>query len=396
MKFKHLSILVLLFSLLLPLAGQDREDEKEKERESVRKIREILNLEPLPEKKKTDKRQEKSFVFVPIAFYAPETGTGLGASVVWFHERERKVIDNFTFTGFGTQEKQAILMAQFDGDIFEKAHLKLLAQGKYFPESFYGIGGDTRSEDEERFLSMQYGGRIALLYKFTSDWSLGPAYRFFSSDIQERDEDGMLMTGDIEGSDTYNISGAGLTTEWDTRDNIYYPTKGLKFSWRTTGYHPALGSDYKFAQSCIDLRKYVSVMKKHILAMQILLSNSFGEVPFLQLYKLGGLEMLRGFYQTRFRDRNYLAAQIEYRYPIYKSFGGALFGAIGDVCEEMDELSIRKVKAAAGIGVRYRLAKTNNLNLRFDFALNNIRRISGISSEDDTFYGIYVALMEAF
>ena len=137
-------------------------------------------------------------------------------------------------------------------------------------------------------------------------------------------------------------------------------------------------------------------MKKHILAMQILLSNSFGEVPFLQLYKLGGLEMLRGFHQTRFRDRNYLAAQIEYRYPIYKSFGGALFGAIGDVCEEMDELSIRKVKAAAGIGVRYRLAKTNNLNLRFDFALNNIRRISGISSDDDTYYGIYVALMEAF
>ena len=154
MKFKHLSILVLLFSLLLPLAGQDREDEKENDRESVRKIREILNLEPLPEKKKTDKRKEKSFVFVPIAFYAPETGTGLGASVVWFHERERKVIDNFTFTGFGTQEKQAILMAQFDGDIFEKTHLKLLAQGKYFPESFYGIGGDTRSEDEERFLSI--------------------------------------------------------------------------------------------------------------------------------------------------------------------------------------------------------------------------------------------------
>ncbi len=395
MNLKHLSIVILLLSLLLPLFGQEREDEEDNDRESVRKIRKILNLEPLPEKK-GEKRKEKSLVFVPIAFYAPETGTGLGASVVWFRERDRQVVDNFTFTGFGTQEKQAILMAQFDGDIFEKTRLKLLMQGKYFPESFYGIGNDTRSEDEESFLSMQYGGRIAVMYKLTHDWALGPAYRFFSSDIQERDDGGILVSGDIEGSDTYNISGVGFSTDWDTRDNIYFPTKGYIFSWDATGYHPALGSDYEFMQSSIDLRKYVSVIKKHILAMQVLMNNSYGEVPFLQLYKLGGLEMLRGFHQTRFRDRNYLAAQIEYRYPIYKSFGGAIFGAVGDVCDEMEQLSIRKVKSAAGLGVRYRLEKTNNLNLRFDFALNNIRRISGISSDDDTYYGIYVALMEAF
>ncbi len=393
MKIKYLSIAIILLLTFQFLLAQ--ESDEEKERESVRKIREILNLEPLPEKKPV-KKKEQGFVFVPIAFYTPESGTGLGASVVYFKERDHQVMDNFTFTGFGTQEKQAIVMAQFDGDIQPKTRLKLLVQGKYFPESFYGIGNATRSEDEENFLSLQYGGRIAIMRKITHDWAFGPAYHFFSSDIRERDDGGILESGIIDGSESYKISGLGFSTDWDTRDNIYFATKGHKLSWSVTGYHSMLGSDFKFIQSSIDLRKYVSLTDKHIIAMQLIMENSGGDVPFLQLYKLGGLEMLRGFHQSRFRDRNYLAAQMEYRFPIYRSFGGALFGAVGDVSSELQELNIRRLKAAAGIGLRYRLEKTSNLNLRCDFAINNIRRIPGVDSDDDTYYGIYVALMEAF
>ncbi len=393
--YDKLFFLVLLLVLAFSLFADEKEEDERDHRESVRRIREILNLEPNKPKEDSGKNDRK-FVFVPIAFYAPETGTGLGASVVYFRERNHQLTDHFTFTGFGTQEEQAIVMAQFDGDIFDKTRMKFLIQGKHFPESFYGIGNDTRSEDEESFLSLQYGANLSIMRKLLSDWSLGPSIHFFSSDIKERDDDGMLRNGNIEGSDTYKIVGLGISTDWDTRDNIYFASKGLLVSWDFTSHHKSLGSDYNFAQSSLDMRKFITLARKHILALQLISKNSFGEVPFLQLYKLGGIEMLRGYHQTRFRDRNYLSAQLEYRFPIYRSFGGDLFGAIGDVYHDLEELNLQRVKLAAGMGLRYRLEKTQNLNLRIDFAINNIRRIPGISSEDDTYYGIYVALMEAF
>ncbi len=72
--------------------------------------------------------------------------------------------------------------------------------------------------------------------------------------------------------------------------------------------------------------------------MQVLGQFSAGEqLPFNQLSMMGGEMMMRGYYFGRYRDKNYLAAQAEYRFLPFdfsRRLGGAVFGAVGAVSDE--------------------------------------------------------------
>jgi outer membrane protein assembly factor BamA len=83
---------------------------------------------------------------------------------------------------------------------------------------------------------------------------------------------------------------------------------------------------------------------------------------------MGGNDVLRGYYKGRYRDKNLIAAQLEYRFPIYKWFKGSMFCSAGDVSNEIDEINLREVKLSYGFGLRARVNPAN-VHLRFDVGL---------------------------
>lgn len=102
---------------------------------------------------------------------------------------------------------------------------------------------------------------------------------------------------------------------------------------------------------------------------------------------MGGENMMRGYYLGRFRDKNYLAAQAEYRFlpfPFSKRLGGALFTAIGSVEPKVNEFSFYDIKATAGLGLRYLVFKSKDIYLRGDLAF----------TREGT--GVYLFIGEAF
>jgi outer membrane protein assembly factor BamA len=137
----------------------------------------------------------------------------------------------------------------------------------------------------------------------------------------------------------YRIFETGVNFIVDTRDVHGATTSGLyldSFVTRT----PQL-NDFNYfhwgvaATGYIPLyRRTVRLSDARVLAIRAVVESAEGdldEIPFTELPRLGGSNMLRGYVSGRFRDKHLWVATAEYRYPISEMVGGSIFVDVGDV-----------------------------------------------------------------
>jgi hypothetical protein len=90
------------------------------------------------------------------------------------------------------------------------------------------------------------------------------------------------------------------------------------------------------------------------------------QVPFFLMPTLGGGDYLRGYSSYRFRDRNALLLQAEYRYAVHPMIDVAALYEAGTVSSTIGGLSLGNAAQSAGAGLRVH-TKTSGL-LRVDLA----------------------------
>jgi hypothetical protein len=83
--------------------------------------------------------------------------------------------------------------------------------------------------------------------------------------------------------------------------------------------------------------------------------------------------MMRGYYLGRFRDKNQLATQVEFRMlplPLgfSKRIGAAAFAGTGTVFPDFSLASINKMVWSAGAGLRFLLFPKKDIYTRVDVA----------------------------
>jgi len=95
---------------------------------------------------------------------------------------------------------------------------------------------------------------------------------------------------------------------------------------------------------------------------------------------------MRGYYEGRYRDRNYVAAQTEYKTWLVKKWdlGVVLFGGVGDIAYELNDLKVKNFKYSYGFGFRYIFNAKERLTVRADFGFGKNTS------------GVYFAMQEAF
>ena len=93
------------------------------------------------------------------------------------------------------------------------------------------------------------------------------------------------------------------------------------------------------------------------------------EVPFYFQPTLGGPDDLRGFRHFRFRDRNILLFQAEYRWEIFTAVDGALFYDIGKVAPRREDFHLSDFERDFGIGFRF--GTMNGVFLRIEGAFGS-------------------------
>jgi hypothetical protein len=116
----------------------------------------------------------------------------------------------------------------------------------------------------------------------------------------------------------------------------------------------------------VDARRYLPLGGAQVLAVQGVFKTVRGDCPFQVLPMFGGLNLLRGYYDGRYRDRNMLAVQAEYRRPLWGRFGLCGFAGAAQVQAKASLLSLDGFHAAAGVGLRYKFNPRENLNVRLD------------------------------
>ena len=117
---------------------------------------------------------------------------------------------------------------------------------------------------------------------------------------------------------------------YDSRDNIYEPTRGRRISYTTQWAGHGLGGDFDFYKFTAEARMYKKLGAKNVLAFRARGGFIQGDAPYSQLFTLGGADSLRGYEDDQFRGKYMYNATLEFRFPIVKKVSGVLFTDIGD------------------------------------------------------------------
>lgn len=243
-----------------------------------------------------------------------------------------------------------------------------------FPDKFWGTGNNTDNNEYESYTYTQFYINPQLYRKVAKDFFLGLGFDY------QRVFDVTYVAGGyfdkeqilgVHDQTNYTVFGYSFFINLDSRNHTYVPNKGELFRLRFTNFDKAVGSDYSFQALEIDYRKFIKITNRSTLAFHSLSLFNFGNVPFRNLALLGGKEIMRGYYQGRFRDEKFFAAQVEYRYPIYGRFGGVVFAGAGQVAQNFSDFGFFRFKPSFGTGLRFAVLKQEKLNLRLDVGLGN-------------------------
>ncbi len=147
--------------------------------------------------------------------------------------------------------------------------------------------------------------------------------------------------------------------------------RGGRYQLTLDSYHDQDFDHYSFRKTTIDLQQFVPLLHGHRVfafrALGVFSDTSNGqEVPFYLAPTYGGLNVGRGYPTFRFRDRNLLALQGEYRYLVNKLMSGAIFVDSGQVAPSASAIGWSRFKTTYGTGVRF--GALGGAALRFDLA----------------------------
>lgn len=356
MYLKHLALLCLVCSLF----GKEAAAQKVADQDS-------LGVAAAAENK-------ASWVALPVIYYTPETRFGFGALGMRLFSLDAADTtvrtSNVQLYALYTLNKQILISPSYTL-FFPQEKYILRGNLAYFkfPRYYFGIGNDLPETNRELVDYTLLRAENRLLRKLNHQLFAGLQYNYYQIFNVEQQTDGLLETYQPAGWDGYTASGLGAALVFDTRDIVVNPSKGGYLELGSLFNTSLTGSEFSYNQYTIDARRYFQVHpNRHILAIQGLGRFTSGTVPFMQLSQLGGATIMRGYYEGRYRDKNYLAAQAEYRLPIWWRFGAAAFAGVGDVAPSISKFTFSTLKPSYGLGLRFMINESEKVNIRFDYA----------------------------
>ncbi|HEY9260306.1 BamA/TamA family outer membrane protein [Chitinophaga sp.] len=175
-----------------------------------------------------------------------------------------------------------------------------------------------------------------------------------------------------------------LNVLYDTRDAVYYPTKGdkIQLSWKT--YPTWFGNTAEANRVSLEFDKYFPMRQNHdIIAARFMGKFGLGNIAFEQQVTLGGRD-IRGYSEGKYRGTGLMDVQGEYRFNFHKKMGLVGFVGLATIYGSDTESFDWKLYPGGGVGYRYNPFKKTKFNVGLDAAVG----------KGD--YGVYFRIGEAF
>jgi hypothetical protein len=320
----------------------------------------------------------------PTAGYKTGFGPSAGARFVLrdlFADKARLKLE----ATYGGEVVQAYKLRYKSGKLFGRSELDLKAGFETFPRNrFFGFGnGDEAAPgamgvnpliDNTAIDTRFYYDAFAVETGYSLDLPgpfrgrLGAGYRLREFDLEEK-EDGDLNTFEVY--DPAHLAGAmdGLSNVYgeaalvlDTlRQPQFYvsqaiPSRGW-YAVARAGYAKGFDKDPSdYLRWGLDVQRYINLYADdRILMLRGVIEGVTGEladIPFLDVPKLGGGALLRGYPQDRFRDRQAGVISAEYQWSVDRNVAAFLFTDAGRVWRNREELGNGNFRVGFGGGIQ--------------------------------------------
>jgi len=355
-----------------------------------------------------------STFFAPIFFFAGDVGTGAGFALtdIDFRNQRRQEFANttFTYTTEGQQQYTFLWRRWLDqrdldqGGVIQEERSYLQAFGGYrrtLTRRFFGLGPDTREEDETSFTDEVTALELRL------QRSLPRAGSDFVAHVGARAEHRNLSNGFVEDAGDTAEEFPELFEAGDSLDSLWL-SGGLRYDARDSQTNPyrggAIGLGVSGTPWMTDGRsgwvydlfgRWIVPLPGLVheggdpgeenpptdrLALAFDLRDSSGDLPFWALPSLGGSNRLRGYIAGRWVDAASWFAGAEWRIVLVprgfafdqrvrvERLGMALFYELGTVAEDLSALHDADVKSSYGAGLRFNLERAATFRADLGFA----------------------------
>ena len=319
-----------------------------------------------------DKTFEKKidFTFAGGPSYSKNTSFGIGLLAAGLYRLDRtdsitapsdiSIFANVSVSGF-------YALGVTGNNIFahNKRRINYTVMFASAPRSFWGIGYDAgRNNPESTYSEKRYLVEGRYLHEFLPHTYIGGLVSFEHTKGLKFTEPAYLRGEKLK----YTATGIGAILEYDSRDFIPNPFRGVYVSFQETLFPKGLGNCGKTLwRTTFTADAYQRVWKDGVLAADLYAVFNTDGTPWPMLARMGGSQRMRGYYQGRYTDNDMITLQIELRQRIWRRIGCAVWGGAGNVFPSLGEFDWSQTLPNYGVGFRWELKKRVNVRLDYGF-----------------------------
>jgi outer membrane protein assembly factor BamA len=305
-----------------------------------------------------DRQGGVHYSLVPVLGYSSDTGLIGGVVLQRFNYGDGRSPFLSNLKADFTVSTKADLISElnyertrlFGRDI--RSEYSVIAE-RYKRANYFGIGNDTEFSsqlyDQDYYFFEKRVIEVAARYRktvaeygFAGNFDGFIQFGFSYLDASDQAEESLFATEQPVGDNRQLLNSFGFGVIAEDRDSEFNPTEGYRYEAGIEFSGPYTGSEFNYAKVHLQLRNYVEILPKIVLAQKIEGTHLMGDAPFWKRSSLADKYGLRGYYKDRFLGDSSILHILEARSWLFSLFedeirlGGQLFWDSGRVFSNND------------------------------------------------------------
>jgi len=311
------------------------------------------------------------FLPVPLVVTEPAVGVGGGAMGMFLRPRKDAGAEGWShpdISAVGAIATSNGTWAGFAADVSRwlDGRLRTLAAvgSGNVNLDFYGLTAGRLQSDPASPYSLQFSGAVG-----QANWRLAPdspwwvGLRYVYAGVKPELREAPFGPG-VDGRAQVTVSAPTPVLEYDSRDNVFTPTRGIYAETSYLASREALGATVNFGRLEQVLMGWMPMSRDVTLGARTNYAWSSGSTPFF----LRPFVMLRGVPAVRYQGDQALSVEVEASWRVHERWSAVAFGGIGATMTRRDRNSVNQDVASAGVGIRYELARKFGMHAGVDIA----------------------------
>ncbi len=330
------------------------------------------------------------FSIVPAPSYSSKTSLSLNlvATGVYRVNRRDSITSPSNISLYGTVSIIGYYYVGILGNTFfrhDRHRLDYDIGFRSMPTDFWGFGYRAATTNpQSEYINKNAFGEVKYLYEIFPNFNIGAMLDFEYTKAKR------IKAPEYFGVQrhSYTAVGQGVIVEYDSRDVITNPTRGLyvgaNFLVRPKTLCNA-GHTLWRARGTINF--YQRLWRDAVLALDLHGEFNSRHTPWTLYALLGSNYRMRGYYEGRFSDLNMVTFQAELRQRVWRRLGVVVWGGAGNVFHSFDTFAWQQTLPNYGVGIRWELKK--GINARIDYGFGGVVKGHLIN-------GLVMSINEAF